>query len=284
MNSKVEATRSQEVVVSIDAPPDRVWKALTDPAELVNWFPLEAEVVPGEGGSILLSWGPDMSGRNRIVAWEPPSHLRTSWMEQDEGKKEPSAMHDLYSREKEAARRIAVDYSIEGKGGRTTLRLVHSGFGTGSEWDKEYDGVGRGWRFELRSLRHYLEKHDGKTRKACWVRQPVDLDPERIWARLTGKSGLLAGGSIDSLGAGDRYGITTATGDRLEGIVRIVDPPYEFAGTVENLGDGLCRFGTEDCGGGPEAHVWVSTWSHPEREIEALKSRLSSLLSSLFSG
>lgn len=281
--SNVDTTRSQEVVISIDAPPDRVWKALTDPAELTNWFPLAAEVVPGEGGSILLSWGPGLSGRNRIVTWEPPGHLRTTWMEQDaKGKQASSAMEDLYTQEKEAARRIAVDYAIQGEGGRTTLRLVHSGFGTGAKWDKEYDGVGRGWRFELRSLRHYLEHHDGATRKALWVRRPVDLDPKRTWSRLTGKDALLADGSIDSLKEGDRYSITTATGDRLEGIAQIVDPPYEFAGTVENLGNGLCRFGYEECGEGPEAHVWVSTWNQPEAEIEALRSRLTSLLGSLF--
>lgn len=284
MSKQDEATRSQEVVISIEAPPDRIWKALTDPADLVNWFPLEAEVVPGEGGSILLSWGPGISGRNRIIAWDPPRHLRTSWMEQDEGKREPSAIHDLYTQDKEAARRIAVDYAIEGEGGRTTLRLVHSGFGTGARWDKEYEGVGRGWRFELRSLRHYLERHEGAARRAFWVRQPVDLDPDRTWSRLTGRNGLLAEGSIESLREGDRYGLTTASGDRLEGIVQIVDPPYEFAGTVENIGDGLCRFGREDCGSGPEAHVWLSTWNRPEGETEALRVRLSSLLASIFRG
>ena len=43
----------------------------------------------------------------------------------------------------------------------TTLRLVHSGFGPGADFDEEYDGISQGWPVELRSLRHYLENHAG---------------------------------------------------------------------------------------------------------------------------
>lgn len=41
--------------IEIDATPERVWKALTDAADLVRWFPLEAKVEPGEGGGIYMS-------------------------------------------------------------------------------------------------------------------------------------------------------------------------------------------------------------------------------------
>ena len=43
--------------VFIRQPPDIVWKALAEAEELARWFPLEARVTPGVGGSIWLSWG-----------------------------------------------------------------------------------------------------------------------------------------------------------------------------------------------------------------------------------
>jgi hypothetical protein len=43
------------------------------------------------------------------------------------------------------------------------LRVVHAGFGIGAEWDEEYDGTVRGWRYKLRGLRHYLSRHGGST-------------------------------------------------------------------------------------------------------------------------
>lgn len=44
--------RSAGGTVEIEAPIERVWRALTEAAELERWFPLEARVEPGEGGSI----------------------------------------------------------------------------------------------------------------------------------------------------------------------------------------------------------------------------------------
>jgi len=41
--------------IEIGAPPEAVWKALTDPEELKRWFTLDAPVKPGPGGEIFLS-------------------------------------------------------------------------------------------------------------------------------------------------------------------------------------------------------------------------------------
>ena len=54
--------RRLEKQIEVAASPAEVWKALTDPAELARWFPLEARVTPGERGKIFLSWGPDCEG------------------------------------------------------------------------------------------------------------------------------------------------------------------------------------------------------------------------------
>jgi uncharacterized protein YndB with AHSA1/START domain len=49
-------TRAFDHSIEIDAPPDRVWQALTDPDEVVRWFPPVARVTPGVGGNVFWGW------------------------------------------------------------------------------------------------------------------------------------------------------------------------------------------------------------------------------------
>ena len=165
---EVRSDRSAEGRVEIDAPPERVWRALTDARELERWFPLEAKVEPGEGGTIYMSWKNEFEGTSNILAWEPPRHLRTSW---DWGGQ-------------------VTDYLLEGEGGRTVLRVVTSGFPEGASWDDWIEGTRRGWAFELASLKHYLERHAGEERGVVYVRRRVTLPAGEAWERLVGPDGL----------------------------------------------------------------------------------------------
>lgn len=47
MTNATRAGHAIHIAVGIEASPDAVWKALTEPAELARWFPLEASVKPG---------------------------------------------------------------------------------------------------------------------------------------------------------------------------------------------------------------------------------------------
>ena len=49
--------RSFSMSIDIDATPEEVWRALTDAGELMRWFPLQARVTPGKGGSRVLGMG-----------------------------------------------------------------------------------------------------------------------------------------------------------------------------------------------------------------------------------
>ena len=115
--------RTIEKILEIEAPPADVWRALIDAKELVRWFPLQAEIEPRVGGRYWMSWGGEYAGEHRIEILEPERHLRTTMpsMNQKDGK--PA--------------QLAVDFHLEGRGGRTALRLVHSGFGRGADWDEE---------------------------------------------------------------------------------------------------------------------------------------------------
>ena len=83
---------------------------------------------------------------------------------------------------------LALDDQLEGKKGSTILRLVHSGIGIGSDWDDEYAPFSRGWKFELRSLKHHLERHPDEARKVVWAKRPVPVSAEVAWDRLAGAS------------------------------------------------------------------------------------------------
>jgi uncharacterized protein YndB with AHSA1/START domain len=265
--------------LEIDAPLEDVWKALTNSAELSRWFPLEGRVEPGLGGSIFLSWGKDCEGTAPITIWEPKRRLQfTEQMPMDGPGAPPTP--------------VTVDYFLEGKGGTTILRLVHSGMGKGANWDGYLDSITRGWKFELRGLRHYLEHHRGKDRHVVWVRQKTALTATEAAGRIIGPTGHVLRGNLDGLGEGDRYRLDGADGDlALEGLVQVNGLPRSFAATAENLSNSYFRFeleGTEgsgdgkggaaSSGGGLQAWLWLSTYAGSKKEFDEIARKWTSLL------
>jgi uncharacterized protein YndB with AHSA1/START domain len=264
--SRRKDTRGHVHEIEIEATPEAVWKAITDPAELPNWFPLSAEARPGPGGAITYRWGDELTAPLTILEWTPPRRLRTTWME---------ALMPAGSGAEER-RRVAVDWVLEGSGGRTVLRLVHSGFDPGASWDDEFDGTRRGWTFELRSLRHYLERHPGVPRRAFWVRAPIAGGPAAAWDLFTRR--IVREGTTEGLTIDSSYRFVLATGDVLEGEATVVLPPTDFSGTDASRGDALWRFGYEPMGGAPEVHLWYSAWGRPTGETAALEERWKAML------
>lgn len=276
------ATRTIEMKLEIQAPVEAVWKALTDAEELTRWFPMKATVKPGAGGYIRQSWRDYWEGENPIEIWEPNRRLRLIWptvaksgsqLEADTAGMEPTSGPGGVP--------VAADFYLEGRGGVTVLRLVHSGFGVGGTWDEMYDGIRRGWNFELRGLRHYLEKHLGTPRLVVWARQALGTSVEEGWKRLMGREGLVREGSLGGKKEGDRYSITTATGDRMEGTVYVLDPPKDLCATVENMNGALLRLRLDNgCGSqaSPEANFWVSCYGLSQKEVDAFEERVASLL------
>jgi len=249
-----DRTRSHEERIALDASAEVVWRAIADAEELIRWFPLDAKVTPGEGGSISLSWGEFWSGTSAIEVWQPNRRLRTIDRRQDSTGRVVE---------------IAVDYIIESHAGQTVLRVVHSGFGPGAEWDAEFDSIRRGWQYELRGLRHYLTRHRGTPRRVAWALEKTSLPAEECYARLMGPAGLVREGSIAGLRAGDPYRIVAATGDVFEGEVHTNDAPWAFGGTAAGLNDGLVRFWSEM----GTASIWIATWGVDETIVRALETR-----------
>jgi uncharacterized protein YndB with AHSA1/START domain len=242
-----EETRAAEGQVEVDATPERVWQALTDASELVRWFPLDAKVQPGQGGSVYLSWLNEFSASTEILVWDPPWHLKTVWSFHDDG---PSQV---------------TDYHIETKGGRTVVRAVTSGFPMDPSWDGWVEGTNRGWAFELRSLKHYLERHAGESRQVVYLRRRIPISNEEAWARLTSERELapwLTGGQ---------------TFDR--------QPASQYAAVVSDPADALFRMSIEPGGPGTDQReivLWLSAWGDQSRRVDELRREWASLLKRLF--
>jgi uncharacterized protein YndB with AHSA1/START domain len=247
MSTSEPATRSAEGEIEVDATPERVWQALTDAKELVRWFPLDAKVEPGPGGSMYLSWLNEFAATTEIQAWDPPRHLRTAWSFHDEG---PSQV---------------TDYSIETRRGRTVIRAVTSGFPMDSTWDGWVEGTNRGWAFELRSLKHYLERHGGEPRHVVYLRRRIPISNGEAWKRLAGEAELapwLTGGQVFDAHVASQH-----------------------AAIVSDPSDALFRVSVEPGGPGTDQReivLWLSAWGNQERRVSELRTQWAGVLERLF--
>lgn len=110
------------VTITIDAPPEHVFRALVEPDRLTRWFGANSPVVePHAGGRYSLGWSYKVDGKDviggptRIIEIVPNEKLVVDWL-------------DWRGDASVVGQTIAFTLAPNGAGG-TTLALVHSGFG-----------------------------------------------------------------------------------------------------------------------------------------------------------
>jgi uncharacterized protein YndB with AHSA1/START domain len=125
--------------LTIDVPPERVWAALTEPDQLVRWFPTkDARVDLRPGGELYLEWD-EISSTGVFDEIEPPNRLVYRWF--PGGTELPSTTVEFTLTETD-----------DGSG--TVLTLVERGF---SRLRPEHlAGNEDGWTSELQELVDYL--------------------------------------------------------------------------------------------------------------------------------
>jgi uncharacterized protein YndB with AHSA1/START domain len=140
-----ELTVPDEVrrTIEIRAPRDRVWAALTEPEELLCWFPTErAEIDLWPGGAAAFVWD-EGADEAEVDLVDPPTRLVFRWR--------PAGTDRPHT---------TVSFILEEIDGSTTrLTLVETGFAslpdqTARRSREEND---EGWRKELEELKTYLE-------------------------------------------------------------------------------------------------------------------------------
>lgn len=133
--------RTLEKVLELAASQERVWSAITDPAELSQWFGDETKLDLRPGGDGAMIWDSHGSFAVRVETVEPPRRLVWSWVHEA-----GVAFEDAPS--------TRVEWTLTAReDGGTTLRLRESGFRT----DLHHEQNTGGWDEELGQLVTMLE-------------------------------------------------------------------------------------------------------------------------------
>lgn len=144
--------RSHETTITIDAPIEEVWRAITEAERIQRWFAPKMRVDPRKGGEYVSDWGPGLEWRTVIEVWEPNRRLRLA-----ETRDRVMSASDVP--EPLEPCRLVQDFYLEAAaGGRTVVRLVHSGFGSSEAWDREYEGTRGGWASCFLRLKYSVER------------------------------------------------------------------------------------------------------------------------------
>lgn len=244
-------TRTITIEREIAVPPEEVWEALTTGEGLRQWFPLDARVEPGLGGSVWLSWGPGSEGEAPITLWEPPGRFQWTESYGDDDQGRPI--------------KVAVDFHVEGREGTTVVRLVQSGLSASAEWDEMYDALHDGWSYFMLNLAYYFLKHRGQKRQLVWKRVATDLARDAVWERLIASALIGVSGSMS---AGD--GVTLEIGQSLSAEVASAREGFHFTATIPELDDSLFFIEIE----GSHVGFWLSTYGMDDERVEKLQAAL----------
>jgi len=151
-------TPDQDVIVSeieIDAPPTRVFEALTDKSQLEVWFsdpscPIhrwEMDARLGgkyryktEKGTAVVNNVSEFECHGEILEYDPPRVLVYTWF---------GNWHD------DVARRTVVRWELTPKAGGTHVKVTHSGLAPLPIARKDYTG---GWPGVLEMLKRFMEQ------------------------------------------------------------------------------------------------------------------------------
>jgi uncharacterized protein YndB with AHSA1/START domain len=156
--ASIVVTPDQDSIVSeidIAAPPERVFKALTDERELKAWFrgpdcPMKSWKMEArlggrysyvtEKGSVVVNSVSEFKCHGEILEYDPPRLLVYTWI---------ANWHD------DAGNRTVVRWELTPQPGGTRLKVTHSGLATQPVSRKDYSG---GWPGVLAMLKSFAEK------------------------------------------------------------------------------------------------------------------------------
>jgi uncharacterized protein YndB with AHSA1/START domain len=201
---------------TINATPEEVWDAIATGPGLDSWFMGRNEVEPREGGTATMAMGDMFTAESTVVAWDPPHRVKTSSTPEADGSF------------------MAMEYLVEGRGqGSTVVRLVHSGFLAGDNWEEEYDALRNGNPLYLRSLKQYVEHFRGRTATPVNVFGAPQPSEEVAWRKITSALGL-----PETVNEGDPVRFTVDD-TQYAGVVDTVKTP-SFLGVRTD--DALLRF------------------------------------------
>jgi uncharacterized protein YndB with AHSA1/START domain len=260
--------RGKTLVLEMELPasPEEVWRMLTEPEELAQWFApfVEGSSKPGE--TLLLGWGPEMRWRTVVESAEPGLSVR--WRDE----------LDAYKELGPGSAPMVVEWLLTSARGGTRLRLVHSGFGDGQGWDDMYDATQTGWRFYLWHLRETLRRHPGGRRTVLFVRRPSSESREALSGKLFGSGGF----DVQPAPAPGRETTLALGGKRERFSVEFHQAPGHLWGRLPDLGEALLMVEMEPGQGTFHTGVWLSTWGLGAEREHTVQRALNALADRVF--
>jgi len=190
-------SRSIEVEVEVPGTSEEVWAAVATGPGIGSWF-VPTTVEEREGGETVSQFGPgdSMTVLGRVRIWDPPHRVVFDGGDEGEG--------------------MAFEWLVEARdGGTCVVRLVNSGFGSGEEWDGQFDAMDAGWRMFMHNLGLHRRYFPGQVGLAVQPLGMAAVGLDEAWGTLTRALGIPAESSEgDPVAAGP-------------------DAPTALAGTVE---------------------------------------------------
>ena len=138
MNVAATETRSVVVEREMPFPPEKIWRALTQPQLMEEWL-MKSDFLPAVGHRFTLrgDWG---SVNCQVTSVEPNKTLSYTW-----------GAYGLGS---------VVTWTLTPSGKGTHVRLEQSGFGMDQQQDAYYNGAKAGWPKFFAALEQVLAKID----------------------------------------------------------------------------------------------------------------------------
>ena len=226
--------RRIELEVEVPGTPEEIWRAIATGPGISSWY-VPHTVDEREWGAMTASFGPEpeLQVEGRVAAWEPPHRVVFDGGEGVEG--------------------LAFEWLVDARdGGTCVVRLVNTGFGSGEDWDAQYDGMAEGWLLFLLNLRLHLEHFPGQTAKAVLPSATWAAPRDKAWATLTDALGIPPGVAV-----GERVETIAPDAPILAGTVADV-APWRLALLLDKPSPGTAFLAVEGNG----ERVKVSIWSY----------------------
>ena len=131
--------------ITVSAPKEEVFRALTDAERLERWMATSAESEPRTGGRFRYSFEFEDASQNNAQEGEylevvPNEKVALPWVFPFSPKQ------------------TRVEYTITGNGDTTEVGFRHSGFERGEGWDQARERFVGGWRMFLEGLKAHVER------------------------------------------------------------------------------------------------------------------------------
>lgn len=226
--------RSIELEIDVPGSPEEVWEAIATGPGISSWYvPHTVDEREGGSASAMFGPGPEMEVPGRVAAWEPPHRVVFDGGEGVDG--------------------LAFEWLVEARDGATcVVRLVNTGFGSGDDWDAQYDGMAEGWAMFLLNLKLHLKHFGGQAARAVIPSAMWASSRDDAWSTLTSALGISPSAAV-----GERIEVNALDGPTLAGTV-VDATPWRLSLLLDKPSPGTAILAVEGMGD----HVSVSIWSY----------------------